>query len=124
MVNNEVIYLDHAAATPVDSKVLAAMQPFFSDDFYNPSATYASAVRVRKDLELARARVAHWLGARPSEIIFTAGATEANNLAIHGVMRRALRLAYTDYDLLELDIMSKVKTPVVEKKEMLFWVFG
>ena len=80
------IYLDYAAATPIDPDVAAAMQPYFSERFFNPSATYAAAMAVRKDLEAARGRVAHWLGARPSEVIFTAGGTEANNLAIRGVL--------------------------------------
>jgi len=80
------IYLDYAAATPMDPKVLAAMQPYFSDYFFNPSATYAAAQTVRKDVEAARARIAHWFGARPTEIVFTAGGTEANNLAIRGVL--------------------------------------
>src|SRR5665213_787051 len=81
------IYLDYAAATPVDPVVLTAMRPYFGDRFYNPSATYSSAIEVRRELESARAVVAYWLGARSSDIIFTAGGTEANNLAIHGVMR-------------------------------------
>ncbi|HSX36843.1 MAG TPA: cysteine desulfurase family protein [Patescibacteria group bacterium] len=81
------IYLDYAAATPLDPTVLAAMQPYLSSKFYNPSAGYLAAQQVHKDLEIARAAVAHWFGARPSEIIFTAGGTEANNLAIHGLMR-------------------------------------
>ena len=87
-MSKPLIYLDYAAATPLDSRVLAAMQPYLAEKFYNPSATYAQAREVRKDLELSRAGVAHWLGSRPSEVIFTAGGTEANNLAIHGVMRR------------------------------------
>ena len=81
-----MIYVDHAAATPVDPAVLAAMQPYFSDVFYNPSATYLPARQAREALEDARGRVAHWLGARPTEVIFTAGGTEGNNLAISGVM--------------------------------------
>lgn len=81
-----VIYLDYAAATPLDERVLAAMQPYFSDKFYNPSATYLAAKDVANDLKAARATVAAVLGARPSEVIFTAGGTEANNLAIHGIM--------------------------------------
>lgn len=81
-----MIYLDHAAATPVDPVVLAAMQPYFSDVFYNPSATYLPARQAREVLEDARGRVARWLGARPTEVIFTAGGTEGNNLAIAGVM--------------------------------------
>ncbi len=88
MTDQAAIYLDHAAATPVDPAVFAAMQPYFSQQFYNPSATYSAALDVRKALEAARATVAHWLGARRSEIIFTAGGSEANNLAIHGVMRQ------------------------------------
>ncbi|HET9174663.1 MAG TPA: cysteine desulfurase family protein [Candidatus Saccharimonadales bacterium] len=87
MSHTNLIYLDHAAATPLDAEVLAAMQPYFSAQFYNPSATYLPAQQVRKDLEAARSRVAHWVGARPSEIIFTAGGTEANNLAIHGILQ-------------------------------------
>ncbi|HVS58168.1 MAG TPA: cysteine desulfurase family protein [Candidatus Saccharimonadales bacterium] len=85
---NWPIYLDYAAATPVGETVLAAMQPYFSSQFYNPSALYLVAKDVSAKLEDARAGVAHWLGARPAEIVFTAGATEANNLAIHGVMRQ------------------------------------
>lgn len=83
-----MIYLDHAAATPLDSDVLAAMQPFLAGQFYNPSATYRAARKVRGALEQARASVAAQLGARASEIIFTAGGTESDNLAINGVMRR------------------------------------
>lgn len=82
------IYLDHAAATPVDPTVLEAMLPFLKGDFYNPSATYEPGRRARSELEVARAQAAHWLGARSSEMVFTAGGTEANNLAIHGVMSR------------------------------------
>jgi cysteine desulfurase len=82
------IYLDYAAATPVDADVLSVMQPYFSEKFYNPSATYLNARQVRKELEEIRHRAAVILGCRPAEIIFTAGATEANNLAIQGTMRR------------------------------------
>ena len=83
-----MIYLDYAAATPMDKTVHAAMEPYFWEHFYNPSGTYLRAKAVKKDLEAARAKVAHWFGARPSEVIFTAGATEANNLAINGVMQQ------------------------------------
>ncbi|MDL2341874.1 MAG: cysteine desulfurase family protein [Patescibacteria group bacterium] len=80
------IYLDYAAATPIDKTVLAAMQPFLTTEFYNPSATYSAGRQSRQALEAARQEVAVCLGARPSEIVFTAGGTEANNLAVHGVM--------------------------------------
>ncbi len=85
---NRPIYLDHAAATPLDETVLKAMIPYFDEHFYNPSATYMAARQARKALEDARAEVAYWLGTRPAEITFTAGGTEANNLAIHGIMSR------------------------------------
>ncbi|MGH7196055.1 MAG: cysteine desulfurase family protein [Candidatus Saccharimonadales bacterium] len=84
----QLIYLDYAAATPVDERVLAAMTPYFSDKFYNPSSTYQPALAVNQALQAARASLAKWLGAKPNEIIFTAGGTEADNLAIHGVMRQ------------------------------------
>ena len=80
------IYLDYAAATPIDEAVVSVMQPYFSDKFYNPSATYLEAKSVSSDIGIARAKVASWLGAKPTEIVFTAGGTEANNLAIKGIM--------------------------------------
>lgn len=80
------IYLDYAAATPLSESVFSAMQPYLTDQFYNASATYLAGRDVRKSLDDARALVGHWLGARASDIIFTAGGTEANNMAIHGVM--------------------------------------
>lgn len=82
------VYLDYAAATPVSESVLQRMLPYFSDKFHNPSALYLSAQEIAKDLQSARETVAHQLGARSSEIIFTAGGTEANNLAISGLMER------------------------------------
>lgn len=81
------IYLDYAAATPMDNRVIKSMEPFLTKTFYNPSAIYVGAREANKALEDARGKVAHWLGSRGSEIIFTAGGTEANNLAIHGIMQ-------------------------------------
>jgi cysteine desulfurase len=68
-------------------EVIEAMRPFWNEDFYNPSAIYLAAKDVKKHLENARHRVAVQLGARPAEVVFTAGATEANNLAVQGVAR-------------------------------------
>lgn len=82
-----MIYLDYAAAAPLDKRVLAAMRPFFNAKFFNPSAGYQAGREVRQELVKARALIAKWLGAKPAEIIFTAGATEANNLAIQGVLK-------------------------------------
>lgn len=83
-----MIYLDYAAATPVDERVLAAMRPYWTEFFYNPSSSTLAAKKVRQAVEESRGRVAHWIGAKPAEVIFTAGATESINLAINGVMRR------------------------------------
>lgn len=74
-------YLDYAAATPMAPEALEAMLPYFTQRFYNPSAPYTEARKVRDDLEAARAQLAHIIGARPDTITLTAGATEANNLA-------------------------------------------
>jgi cysteine desulfurase len=82
------IYLDYAAATPMDARVVKAMAPYWQDKFYNPSASYLASKSVREDLNEARSSIAKWLGARPAEIYFTAGATEANNLAINGIMQQ------------------------------------
>lgn len=84
----KMIYLDHAAATPMHAAVFEAMQPYFLEKYFNPSATYIAATEVNKALSAARSTIASVLGAKPSEIIFTAGGTEANNLAIHGIMHK------------------------------------
>jgi cysteine desulfurase len=84
-MDNEVIYLDHAAATPIDARVLTAMKPYFGDDFYNPSSSYAPAVKVRRAYEDAKHLLARSIGAKPGEIVMTAGATESINLAFNGV---------------------------------------
>ena len=76
-----MIYLDHAAATPVSKKVLEAMKPYFSDRFFNPSAAYLPAKEVGSEYENAKATVAHTIGAKAQDLVITAGATEANNLA-------------------------------------------
>lgn len=76
------VYLDYAAATPVAPEVLEAMLPYLTERFYNPSAPYALARGVREDLEAARTTLAHLVGGRPDNVTLTAGATEANNLAV------------------------------------------
>lgn len=83
---SEPIYLDYAAATPLDSRVFSAMQPYMTEQFYNPSAVYAPARQVRADFEAAKHRIAMVIGAKPTDIIMTAGATESINIAIQGVM--------------------------------------
>src|SRR5947209_8163191 len=80
-------YLDHAATTPMRSEVLEAMLPFLTERFGNPSGSHAVAREARKGLDEAREVVAECLSARPGEIVFTAGGTEADNLAIVGRYR-------------------------------------
>jgi cysteine desulfurase len=80
-----VIYLDHAAATPLDERVLLAMHPYFSELFYNPSSPYSAALAVRRDYEAAKQGIASAIGAKPDELIMTAGATESINLAFASI---------------------------------------
>lgn len=82
-MNSAIIYLDHAAATPVDERVLADMTPYFTDKFYNPSSPYIPAVDVRRDYENAKSRIGVCIGAKGDEIVMTAGATESINLAFN-----------------------------------------
>lgn len=79
-----MIYLDHAATTPMRPGVWDAMEPFAADRFGNPSGVHAVSRRAKDALEEARETVAALLGARPSEIVFTSGGTESDNLAIKG----------------------------------------
>lgn len=72
----DFIYLDHAAATPLDARVREAMVPYESELFFNPSSPYAPAVAVRRAYEQARADLAHAIGGKPAEVVITAGATE------------------------------------------------
>jgi len=85
-----MIYLDYQATTPCDPRVVAAMLPFFSEQFGNPhSAEHVLGLAAADAVEAARAEVAALLGAEAREIVFTSGATESNNLAIKGAARFA-----------------------------------
>ncbi|MFL1460810.1 cysteine desulfurase family protein [Roseococcus sp. DSY-14] len=85
---NRPIYLDHHATTPLDPRVRQAMRPFWEDDFANPHSTeHAMGRAVEEAVESARAEVAALLGGEAREVVFTSGATEANNLAIKGLAR-------------------------------------
>jgi cysteine desulfurase len=79
--------LDYAAATPTDPKVIKAMAPFWGKSFGNPSSLYKQGREAKAAVELARKKIADVVGARPKEIIFTAGGTESCNLAILGMAR-------------------------------------
>lgn len=77
-------YLDYAATTPLDPRVLAAMHPYFNDDFGNPSSLHGFGQRAEAALEEARGRMAELLNCQPEEILFTSGGTESDNLAVRG----------------------------------------
>ncbi len=79
-----VVYLDYAATTPVDERVRAAMQPYFANDFGNPSSVHRYGQRAEAAVESARETVARVLNCSAAEIVFTAGGTELDNLAIRG----------------------------------------
>jgi len=79
------VYLDNAAATPVRKEVIEEMMPYFDREFGNPSTVYDLGSRVKAVIDEQRAKVAELIGARPEEIIFTSGGTEANNLAVKGI---------------------------------------
>ncbi len=81
-----LIYLDYNATTPVDPLVAKAMGPFLTGFYGNPSSTHAEGRKAKSAVEEARMRVARCLGCRPSEVVFTSGGTESNNLAIRGVV--------------------------------------
>ncbi|MEZ0483183.1 cysteine desulfurase family protein [Fibrella aquatica] len=85
----QLIYLDYHATTPCDPLVVEAMLPYFIAQFGNPSSAHAAGTRTADAVELARERVAELVGAQPGGVIFTSGATEANNLAILGYTRAA-----------------------------------
>ena len=82
---SERIYLDHNATTPLHSDVVEAMIPVLRDGFGNPSSTHAEGAEARKRIDLARDQVAQCLGAQASEVVFTGGATEANNTVLLGL---------------------------------------
>ncbi|MCK5434802.1 MAG: cysteine desulfurase NifS, partial [Dehalococcoidales bacterium] len=78
-------YLDYAATTPVDSEVVKAMLPYFTDVFGNPSGIYSCGQEAKGTIEEARTKVADLIGARDEEIVFMSGGTEADNFALKGV---------------------------------------
>ena len=84
-ISDKLIYVDHAATTPVRDEVLSAMLPYFTGAFGNPSGLYTVAQEARKAVDDSRESVARCLNARMSEVVFTSGGTESDNAAIKGV---------------------------------------
>jgi len=85
VINEKLIYLDHAATTSLREEALDAMMPFFSEVFGNPNSPYAFAQEARNAVDESREKVAAVLGSRPREVVFTSGGTESDNSAIKGV---------------------------------------
>jgi cysteine desulfurase len=83
------VYLDHSATTPVDARVVEAMLPYLTERFGNASSVHTFGQEARAAVDRARREVAALIGARPNEIVFTSGGTEANNLAIRGLCEAA-----------------------------------
>src|SRR3989338_7038806 len=81
------IYLDYSASTPVDPKVLSAMLPYLKREYGNPSSVHSFGQKAMAAIENARKIVADFLDCLPEEVIFTGVATEANNMAIWGVLK-------------------------------------
>ena len=79
------VYLDHNASTPVHPEVLAEMLPYFSGAYGNPSSIHAFGRAAREGVDLARERVAQFLGVAPTEVVFTSGGTESDNFGIKGL---------------------------------------
>lgn len=89
--NTQRIYVDFAATTPVSKRVLRAMRPFWSDIFGNPSSIHKEGVQAKEAIEDARKQVARVLAVKARDIFFTAGGTESVNLALLGVVQKALQ---------------------------------
>jgi cysteine desulfurase len=87
-VADELIYLDHAATTPMRAEAVAAMMPFLTTRFANPSGSHRASRDVRKAIDEARDVVAECLGCEPGEVVFTGCGTEADSLAINGIITR------------------------------------
>ena len=86
------IYLDNAATTYMFQEVIEAMWPYYSKEFYNPSAGYSDSKKVRNKIEQCRGELAAWIGASPEEIYFTSGGTESDNWVCSDAKRRRVHV--------------------------------
>lgn len=136
----ERIYLDHAATSPMDERVLEKMIPHFSGSFGNPSSIHSFGRESRKWVDEARAQIAAEIGAAEQEIIFTSGGTEADNLAImgtalarkdlgrhiittkiehHAVLHTCEKLEEDGFDITYLDVDQNGRVSAKQVKEAL-----
>jgi len=82
----KIVYLDNNATTKIAPEVFEVMKPFLTLDYGNPSSLHLLGNQAHQEMEKSRERIAHFLGARPTELMFTSGGTESNNLAIRGIL--------------------------------------
>ena len=88
----EHLYLDAASTEPVGGNVISVMMPFLTEAYANPMSVHSAGKTAARALEAARGSIAADLGARPDDVIFTSGGTEADNLAIKGIAMARIRL--------------------------------
>lgn len=100
MESDRYVYLDYAATTPLDPRVLASMQPYFAELFGNPGSLHTAGQRAEAGLEQSRQRIADHLGCSSDEILFTSGGTESDNLALRGAALAAARARGADHLLI------------------------
>ena len=85
--NDRLIYLDHAASTPVLQEIINEMLPYLGNLYGNPSSIHTYGIKSKIAIQIARKRVAMLIGSKPSEIFFTSGGTESDNLALKGLCK-------------------------------------
>ena len=88
-MKNRLVYMDHAATSPLREEALEAMLPYLKEHFGNPSSLHTPGREARKAVNEAREKVARALNAEPEEIYFTSGGTESNNIALWGTVKKA-----------------------------------
>ena len=109
-----MIYLDHAAATPVCKEAIKAMEPYFAVDFFNPSAAYLPAKKIAYAYNEAKGQIANCLGAKTADIVITAGATEANNLALN-IVSATGKILYCETEHDSIRAPAKAKNGIAVK---------
>ena len=111
------IYFDNAATTPVDPEVLESMLPYLTEKYGNASSIHYFGQETRAAVDKARQQVAALIGARPTEVIFTSGGTEANNLAIRGLVESVGKPSGADVHIITSAIEHPSVTAVIEDLE-------
>lgn len=111
IMHRKNIHLDYASTTPVAPEVVRAMRPYLTERFFNPSSSYRDAQGVKKEIRVHRVEIARMFQAKDSEVVFTQGGTESNNLAILGLARHAAQ----HFDFKPHMIFSEIEHPAVSE---------